>query len=90
MVVAYWLIGKSLFESQNSMGSTYGKQLIKYTAERLQQEFGAGYDERNLRLMRQFYEVYPKWNGKSTPFTMKEFWQLVKENVQKYKMKSKY
>lgn len=63
MVAAYWLIGKSLFESQNSMGSTYGKQLIKYTAERLQQEFGAGFDERNLRLMRQFYEVYPKWNA---------------------------
>lgn len=63
MVAAYWLIGKSLLESQNSMGSTYGKQLIKYTAERLQQEFGAGFDERNLRLMRQFYEVYPKWNA---------------------------
>lgn len=63
MVAAYWLIGKSLLESQNSMGSTYGKRLIKYTAERLQQEFGAGFDERNLRLMRQFYEVYPKWNA---------------------------
>lgn len=43
-------------------GSTYGKQLIKFVSARLIEEFGQGFDERNLRNMRQFYEVYPKWN----------------------------
>ena len=63
MVAAYWNIGKNIFESQKSMGSSYGKQLIKYTSEKLQREFGTGFDERNLRMMRQFYEVYPNWNA---------------------------
>ena len=63
MVAAYWHIGKNIFESQKSMGSSYGKQLIKYTSEKLQREFGPGFDERNLRMMRQFYEAYPNWNA---------------------------
>lgn len=63
MVAAYWHIGKNIFESQKSMGSSYGKQLIKYTSEKLQREFGTGFDERNLRMMRQFYEAYPNWNA---------------------------
>ena len=63
MVAAYWHIGKIIFESQKSMGSSYGKQLIKYTSEKLQREFGTGFDERNLRMMRQFYEAYPNWNA---------------------------
>lgn len=40
MVAAYWLIGKRLYEAQNSVDSTYGKKLIQYTSEQLQKEFG--------------------------------------------------
>lgn len=36
--------------------------MIKYASMQLQKEFGSGFDERNLRNMRQFYEVFPKWN----------------------------
>ena len=62
MVSAYWTIGKQLHEAMSGDGSIYGKQLIKYVSVRLSEEFGQGIDERNLRNMRQFYEVYPKWN----------------------------
>lgn len=62
MVAAYWTIGKQLYEAMNAAGSVYGKQLIKFVSQKLSEEFGQGFDERNLRFMRQFYEVYPKWN----------------------------
>lgn len=62
MVSAYWTIGKQLHEAMSGDGSIYGKQLMKYVSVRLSEEFGQGFDERNLRNMRQFYEVYPKWN----------------------------
>lgn len=62
MVAAYWMIGKQLYEAQNSVNSTYGKKLIKYSSEKLQNEFGVGFTERNLRNMRQFYECFPKWH----------------------------
>ena len=65
MVAAYWLIGKRLYEAQNSVGSTYGKKLIQYASEQLQKEFGAGFTERNLRNMRQFYECFPNWHSLS-------------------------
>lgn len=62
MVAAYWSIGKQLYEAISTAGSVYGKQLIKFVSIRLSEEFGQGFDERNLRNMRQFYETYPKWN----------------------------
>mgnify|MGYP002671632460 FL=1 len=62
MVSAYWAIGKQLHDATNGAGSNYGKQLIKFVSAKLSGEFGQGFDERNLRNMRQFYEVYSKWN----------------------------
>ena len=62
MVSAYWAIGKQLHDVMNRAGSNYGKQLIKFVSAKLSEEFGQGFDERNLRNMRQFYEIYPKWN----------------------------
>ena len=54
MVSAYWTIGKQLHEAMSGDGSIYGKQLIKYVSVRLSEEFGQGFDERNLRNMRQY------------------------------------
>lgn len=62
MVAAYWIVGKQLHNAHIATGSIYGKQLIKYASIQLQEEFGKGFDERNLRNMRQFYETFPKWN----------------------------
>ncbi len=63
MVTAYWNVGKMIYEAQDGNRAEYGKQLIKYTAKQLTEEFGRGFDERNLRYMRQFYESFQKWNA---------------------------
>ncbi len=62
MVAAYWTIGKQIHDTTDDAGSVYGKQLLKFASEKLTEEFGQGFDERNLRYMRQFYETYPIWN----------------------------
>ena len=60
MVEAYWLIGKQIVEAQgNGERAEYGSQLLKYLSERLSRDFGKGFDESNLRLIRQFYFTFP-------------------------------
>ena len=78
MVAAYWLIGKQLYEAQNSVDSTYGKKLIQYASEQLQKEFGAGFTERNLRNMRQFYECFPNWHSVSAELSWTHYRLLIR------------
>ena len=60
MVEAYWLIGKQIVEAQaGNERAEYGTQLLKYLSERLTQEFGKGFEERELRKIRQFYLTFP-------------------------------
>ena len=58
MVEAYWEIGRRIAESQGERAD-YGQRLMKYLSERLSAEFGAGFTERNLQAMRQFYQAFP-------------------------------
>ena len=61
MVQAYWNIGRLIVEHEQN-GNTraeYGKQLLQQLSERLSAEFGKGFDETNLRKMRQFYRTFP-------------------------------
>lgn len=83
MVAAYWLIGKQLFEAQNSVDSTYGKKLIQYASEQLQKEFGAGFTERNLRNMRQFYECFPIWHSVNAKLSWTHYRLLIRIKEQK-------
>jgi predicted nuclease of restriction endonuclease-like (RecB) superfamily len=59
MVEAYWDIGRQIMEAQEGQRAEYGTGLIKYLAERLTVEFGKGFDETNLRKMRQFFQTFP-------------------------------
>jgi predicted nuclease of restriction endonuclease-like (RecB) superfamily len=57
MVEANWQIGKRIVE-QEQEGKTraeYGKEILKTLSKELLNEFGKGYDERELRRIRQFY-----------------------------------
>jgi len=64
MVEAYWHIGRLIVERQGGdERAEYGKKLILYLAERLTRDYGKGFDERNLRFMRQFYLSFPIWNA---------------------------
>ena len=57
MVEAYWEIGRQITEAQGERAE-YGKQLLKYLSEQLSVEFGKGFTERNLQVMRQFYLTF--------------------------------
>ena len=50
----YFEIGKILSEA----GKEYGKNIIKEYSNKLTIEIGKKYNERNLRYMRKFYELF--------------------------------
>lgn len=59
MVVAYWEIGRLITEDElKNQRADYGKFILRKLAERLSKEFGKGFDERELRKMRQFYQYF--------------------------------
>ncbi len=60
-VFLYFETGRLLSEA----GKEYGKNIIKQYSEKLMIEVGKKYNERNLRYMRQFYEMISetKWNA---------------------------
>ncbi|KAB2941875.1 MAG: hypothetical protein MPEBLZ_02170 [Candidatus Methanoperedens nitroreducens] len=61
MVLAYWNIGKVIVdeEQHGKERAEYGKALIKELSLRLTKEYGKGFDETNLRNIRQFYLTFP-------------------------------
>lgn len=60
-----WGVGRHIveFEQQGAARAEYGAKLLPRLADALAAEFGKGFDERNLRHMRQFYEAYPIWDA---------------------------
>ncbi len=65
MVQAYWQIGRLIVEDeqQGNRRAEYGKKTLPELAEKLTEEFGKGFDSRELRRMRQFYQLFPKWDA---------------------------
>ena len=60
MVVAYWEIGEQIYKAcGENYRAEYGKNLLKFLSHELTREFGKGFDESNLRKMRQFYKAFP-------------------------------
>lgn len=61
MVKAYWKIGKRIVEHEQGgkMKAAYGEGLLKELAQKLTADFGKGFDERELRRIRQFYQMFP-------------------------------
>ncbi len=60
-------------------GKEYGKNIIKQYSESLVQEVGSKYNERNLRYMRQFYEIFSsiKWNPMGSKLNWSHFRELL-------------
>ena len=60
-----WEVGRHIveFEQGGEARAAYGKKLLPTLAEGLRAEFGKGFDERNLRHMRAFYQAFPMWNA---------------------------
>ena len=61
MVESYWMIGQTIVEHEQhgETRAAYGKGVLKELAARLTTDFGKGFDERELRKMRQFYFSFP-------------------------------
>ncbi|HII16088.1 MAG TPA: DUF1016 domain-containing protein [Nanoarchaeota archaeon] len=65
MVAAYWNIGRIIIEEEQEgkKRADYGSYLLKELSARLTKEYGPGFDERNLRYIRQFFVSYPIRNA---------------------------
>ena len=74
-VSVYYEIGKLL----SVAGKEYGKNIIKQYSENLMIEVGKKYNERNLRYMRQFYEIFSsiKWNPLGSKLSWSHFRELL-------------
>jgi predicted nuclease of restriction endonuclease-like (RecB) superfamily len=60
-----WGVGRHIveFEQGGAARAEYGAKLLPRLAEKLTEEFGRGFDERNLRYMRLFFLAFPIWNA---------------------------
>ena len=58
-VKVYFEIGKLLSEA----GKEYGKNIIKQYSEKLMIDVGKKYNERTLKRIRQFYDMFANENG---------------------------
>ncbi len=65
MVHTYWQVGRLIVEQeqQGNKRAAYGKQVLKQLSNVLTAEFGKGFDSSNLRNMRSFYLVFPKYDA---------------------------
>ena len=61
MVEAYWNIGRLIVEEEQlgKEKADYGTYMIKELSNRLTNELGKGFDQSNLKRMRQFYLTFP-------------------------------
>ena len=80
-----WEIGRHVveFEQGGEVRAEYGKRLLPRLAESLTAEFGRGFDERNLRNMRAFFQSFPIWNAVRTELSWTHYRTLLRvENEQ--------
>lgn len=80
-----WEIGRHIveFEQGGAVRAEYGKRLLPRLAKSLTAEFGRGFDERNLRNMRAFFQSFPIWNAVRTELSWTHYRTLLRvENEQ--------
>ena len=91
MVQAYWEIGRVIVEHEQkgNLRAKYGKGILQDVSARLTEEFGKGFDIRNLRNMRSFYAAFPIRNALRTELTWTHYRALLKvenENARSWYM----
>jgi predicted nuclease of restriction endonuclease-like (RecB) superfamily len=65
LLKTYWEIGKLIIEDEQNgqKRAAYGKAILKNLATNLTLEFGKGFDESNLRNMRNFFLAFQNWDA---------------------------
>ncbi len=80
MVNAYWEIGRLIIEEEQEgrHKAMYGEKLIPKLSKQLTNEFGRGFDKRNLHHMKKFYLNFPKVNALRTELTWTHYRTILK------------
>lgn len=80
MVITYQEIGKRIVEEEQhgKNRAEYGKFLIANLSKKLSNEFGKGFDKRNLFYMRQFYLTFPIMNALRSQLSWTHYRLLMK------------
>ena len=80
MVEVYWQIGKLIVEDEQGgkEKADYGAALLEELSVRLAKEYGKSFSSRNLRYIRQFYVVFPKWNAVRSELSWTHYRLLLK------------
>ncbi|KQW34623.1 MULTISPECIES: PDDEXK nuclease domain-containing protein [Pseudomonas] len=75
-----WQIGRHIieFEQGGAERAAYGTRLLPSLAKVLTERFGKGFDERNLRHMRDFYQKFPIWNAVRTELSWTHYRTLLR------------
>jgi predicted nuclease of restriction endonuclease-like (RecB) superfamily len=65
LLKTYWEIGRLIIEDEQNgeNRAAYGKAVLKNLAAKLTLEFGKGFDESNLRNMRNFFLAFEIWDA---------------------------
>ena len=69
-------------EQGGNSKAKYGNKLISELSKQMTFDFGKGFDERNLRYMRQFYLMYPIWDSVRPELTWTHYRTLMRVEVQ--------
>jgi predicted nuclease of restriction endonuclease-like (RecB) superfamily len=85
MLEAYWKIEQYIVEEeqQGKHRAEYGKNLIKHLADKLSEEFGNAYSERNLFYGKQFYLTFPILNAVRSELSWTHYRSLLRVESEK-------
>ena len=80
MLAAYWKVGMRIVEEEQKgqRRARYGTSLIKELSRHLKSHFGKGFDDRELRRMRQFYLSFPNWDSVQPELTWTHYWYILR------------
>lgn len=80
MVQTYWEIGRLIVEDEQNgrARAEYGKEVLQGLSRSLRDEFGKGFDVRNLRNMRSFYLAVPNRNAVRTELSWTHYRTLLR------------
>ncbi|WP_028620959.1 PDDEXK nuclease domain-containing protein [Pseudomonas sp. Ant30-3] len=75
-----WQIGRHIveFEQEGARRAAYGKRLLPTLAINRTTQFGKGFDERNLRYMRDFYQTFPIWSALRSELSWTHYRRLLR------------
>ncbi len=75
-----WQIGGHIveFEQEGARRAAYGKRLLSTLAKGLTAQYGKGFDERNLRYMRDFYQTFPIWDAVRSELSWTHYRRLLR------------